>query len=97
MFFTVRFGYELIMLHTCMYMSVYSTLYRYRQTGYEERCLEQITNIVEAHTMEQMPQFNTCNSDNRFQLWLINYHFEYKYVPDPLFPGDVRFTNYSTT
>ena len=47
--------------------------------------------------MEQMPQFNTCNSDNRFQLWLINYHFEYKYVPDPLFPGDARFTNYSTT
>jgi len=38
-----------------------------------------------------MPQFTPCKPENEFQMWKVNYHFEYDLVPPPLFEGDVRF------
>ena len=59
--------------------------------GVKDACLEQITNVLPGpHSNEQMPQFRSCEEDNNFQLWNVNYHFDYSLVPAPYFSADKR-------
>ncbi len=38
-------------------------------------CIMQVTNVMDAHKGEQMPQIATCDDNNQFQIWSFTYKF----------------------
>lgn len=41
-------------------------------------CLLQVTNILDEHNHEQMPQLAACDENNGFSMWAFSYKFDYK-------------------
>ena len=44
-------------------------------------CIMQVTNVMKAHSREQMPELAECDTKNDFQLWSFSYKFSFEYVP----------------
>lgn len=55
---------------------------KYRFTDGTVRCAQQVTNVVDAHINEQMPQLLECNDGDIWQKWYITYNLGYHLVPD---------------
>jgi len=55
--------------------------YRRNRSG-RKHCLQHVTNVVEPHRSEQMPQFAPdCDESNPWQQWTMTYHFGWQHVP----------------
>jgi polypeptide N-acetylgalactosaminyltransferase len=46
--------------------------------GLAKFCLLQVTNVLEEHNREQMPQLANCDASNGFSMWAFSYKFDYK-------------------
>ena len=44
-------------------------------------CIMQVTNVMPAHSREQMPELAACDAKNEFQLWAFSYKFSFDQVP----------------
>ena len=55
---------------------------KYKYGDGQVRCLQQVTNVIEAHKGEQMPQLMPCSDESGvWQRWYITYNLGYHLVP----------------
>ena len=56
--------------------------------GTDVYCIMQVTNVLEVHNKEQMPELAPCNKENPFQNWAFSFKFSWDKVPEHVLKGE---------